>query len=542
MKHVRYRTSRVHIPLAMAALLSIFSMLVSPAIFAREAITQQLIDLYTTRPEIQTYLNSSLAAASAINPNLQTNPAQTLSAYLDFVDSASKLAPKEILNNPPDLIRDQILQSITYFYFLIDQPLEALEGKGLYKPALQYYPPFAKWTRDFATTWGAYLNTTASWSSTQLAQFQSDPLFRLNTGDYEASSNWNTFNRFFSRYLASPSKRPIASPNDDTVVVSPADSVPQGVWDIDDKGNIQVDGGLKVKNLRYFNIGDLLGPNTKQYASDFYGGRLTHTFLNVYDYHRYHFPVAGRILQAPEVVQQNVALEVTWNPTTGKYVPIDSTGWQFTQTRGIVVLQTDNYGKVALIPMGMAHVSSVNFESYVLPDVTRQKGDMLGTFLFGGSDYIILFEKAANFRITAPEQDTQYVAEIGSEGHQFNYPVTNYEHVLMGNAYGKMGPDSSAPPSVIFYLNALQTAGNNSELTVMGVSESGWNINPWPLWNDSISHIVVNEGYTLEVYEHANYGGAKLTIQGPRSFTQEELQAENFDNTLTSYKVFETPK
>ena len=85
-----------------------------------EKITNDLVTLYTNNPEIKTYLEESLAAAKAINPDTKTNPAQDLDAYLDFVDQASRLAPREILQNPPDLIRDQILQSICYFYFLVD--------------------------------------------------------------------------------------------------------------------------------------------------------------------------------------------------------------------------------------------------------------------------------------------------------------------------------------------------------------------------------------------------------------------------------------
>jgi hypothetical protein len=35
--------------------------------------------------------------------------------------------------------------------------------------------------------------------------------------------------------LVDPSKRPVAGADDDSIVVAPADSVPQGVWPIDAK-------------------------------------------------------------------------------------------------------------------------------------------------------------------------------------------------------------------------------------------------------------------------------------------------------------------
>jgi len=201
----------------------------------------------------------------------------------------------------------------------------------------------------------------------------------LQKGWYEPASNWKTFNEFFAKYLISSDARPIAAPDDTKVVVLPADSVPQGVWQIDESSNIQVSDGLKVKLTTYYSIADLLGRRKAGIKDAFANGILTHTFLNVNDYHRYHFAVGGTIIEK-NIISENVALEVAWNPEQGKYIPIDSTGWQFTQTRGYVIVDTGKYGLVALIPMGMAQVSSVNFEENVQVDSIHKKGDMLGKF------------------------------------------------------------------------------------------------------------------------------------------------------------------
>jgi phosphatidylserine decarboxylase len=75
-------------------------------------------------------------------------------------------------------------------------------------------------------------------------------------------------------------------------------------------------------------------------------------------------------------------------------------GWQNIETRGCVIIDTGKYGLVALLPIGMSQVSSVNFEKTVKVDNTVKKGDMLGYFLFGGSDYVLLFQSKVNFKLT----------------------------------------------------------------------------------------------------------------------------------------------
>ena len=395
-------------------------------------ITRELINLVGTNPEIRNILEASIAEAKKMNPDPKTNPVQSLSKYYDFIDRASELLPQEILKGPSGSVRDQMLQGICYFYFLVDQPLRELKGKGLYKNAIQYYSPFSPWLRNFANSWGMFLDTKESWNKEIYQQIYNDPKFSLQKGWYESPSNWKTFNEFFARYLKSSDARPIASPNDSSVVVLPADSVPQGVWAIDKNSNIGVNGGLKVKLVTYYSVKDLLGEDS-QYKDVFANGLFTHTFLNVNDYHRFHFAVGGTIKEK-KIISENVALEVTWNPEQGKYVPIDSTGWQFSQTRGYVIVDTGKYGLVALIPMGMAQVSSVIFEDDVQVGSTHKKGDMLGNFLFGGSDFIILLQERAMFEITTATED-KIVTKSGSDHGR---TVTTYKHVLMGEKYGVM--------------------------------------------------------------------------------------------------------
>ena len=257
-------------------------------------ITRELMNLVEKKPEIENMLEKSIAEARKVNPDPKTNPVQNLSDYYDFIDRASELMPQDVLERPSLLAKDQMLQGICFFYFLVDQPLPELENKGLFKNTLQYYRPFSTWLRSFARTWGAFLDTKESWNEKIYQEIYRDSRFGLQNGWYEPASNWKTFNQFFARYLKSPAMRPVASPADPSVVVSPADSVPQGVWAIDENSNISVDGGLKIKLATFYSIKGLLGKDSK-YKDAFANGVLTHTFLNVNDYHRYHFGVGGTI-------------------------------------------------------------------------------------------------------------------------------------------------------------------------------------------------------------------------------------------------------
>ncbi len=68
------------------------------------------------------------------------------------------------------------------------------------------------------------------------------------------------------------------------------------------------------------------------------------------------------------------------------------------QTRGLVVIDSP-VGLVAVLPMGMAQVSSIILTAE--EGVTLQKGEEISYFQFGGSDIVTVYERASNVEITA---------------------------------------------------------------------------------------------------------------------------------------------
>jgi phosphatidylserine decarboxylase len=218
--------------------------------------------------------------------------------------------------------------------------------------------------------------------------------------DYKA---YRTFNQFFARHLK-PGMRPIAGLLDNRMLVSPADSTFVGWWQISEESEIYVEENkLDVKGIQW-SIHELLEGSA--YADRFKGGIFTHSFLNTYDYHRWHTPVQGKVVEA-RVIQGQAYLDVRVQPAIvdGKEVRVlnalDGTGYQFVQTRGLIVIDSP-IGLVACLPMGMAQVSSVVITAE--EGVTLHKGEELGYFQFGGSDFVMVFERASNVQlITQPD-------------------------------------------------------------------------------------------------------------------------------------------
>lgn len=386
--------------------------------------TKELIDIVENNPEVRSMVIASIDKASQINPDKDTNPVQSLEEYYDFVSYTETAMPWTLITkdyNPE--IYDDTFQSLCYFYFLLDQPLTELEGKGYFNNSLQYADPIASWLVTFSKSWGKYLDTEDSWNEEYYQMALNDPAFGLQNDWYEDPSNWNTFNQFFARYLSSPDVRPVASPEDNSVVVSFADSEPQGVWAIDSNSFIVSNNDIPVKSASLKSVVNLIGEDS-DYKDGFANGTFTHSFLNVNDYHRYHFPMDGTVREVRIIQGSNPTGGKLWWDEDNKRYAFDpsSLGWQTLETRGCVILDTGDYGLVALLPIGMVAVGSVNFEEHIKPGVQVKKGDMLGNFAFGGSDFIMLFQDKVDFTLEAPKLE-------GSD---------SYKHILMGERLGKL--------------------------------------------------------------------------------------------------------
>jgi len=386
--------------------------------------TLELKRLVAADPEFKRLLVASIERAKQVNPDRITNPAQSLEEYYEFISWAERALPGNLLKQRADATLYQRLdQSLGYLYFICDQPLDELKGRGYFNNSLQYVEPFASWNRSFVRSWGTFLNSPESWSSDYLRLAQADPSFGLARGWYEDPSRWKTFNEFFARRLRATSQRPIAERPDNSVVVSPVDAIPQGLWAIDKNSRVIETQGVPVKTGTVQSVEQLIGDKSR-YKSAFAGGTFTHLFLDVGDYHHYHFPLGGTVKEVTVIPGSEVAGGyITWDLVNRRYAfDPSSIGWQSLETRGSLILDSEEFGLVALVPIGMSPVSSVNFDPALKEGVRVRKGDRLGHFLFGGSDFVMVFQPGFTLTLDSPRDDSG----------------RGYSHVLMGQQLGRL--------------------------------------------------------------------------------------------------------
>ena len=366
-------------------------------------------------------LNASLSAAKkaasngALNSQLFTilDWPTDLVSYINYLEEFKCWKPQQSSNpawQDADGNSQEVYDRLCHFYFLIDQKVGA-NGTTI----VQNIDGFKEWLVAFTDVWGSFLNTTDSFSEDILQTFiKYSPKYRIQDSMINGKPNdpngWNTFNEFFAREL-NPGLRPIASPQDNSVITAPADCTYRMQYHIDENSVIEE---ICIKKTHCFNSIPKLLEKSK-YANVFANGTFVHYFLGPYSYHRFHTPVAGMLEECYPVAGLTF-LEVNLKKDQFDAPDNAENGYQFTQARGILTIDTTkspygNVGIVAVIPVGMCQVSSVHMTA--IPGKTVNKGDEFGYFMFGGSDIILLFQDGFKPNIDDCKNYRYYGTDIG---------------------------------------------------------------------------------------------------------------------------------
>ena len=332
----------------------------------------------TKYPDLRALLEQRLQQASVENPHRETNPVRTMEDWCAYVDRFAHLMPWQTMDIGEDYsFFRRIDQNIGYFYFLLGD--------------LQYEPRVAQWLKEYNIAWGEWLSSIDSWKDEYYQLALADPLFELHADRYESPDNWHSWNDFFARKL----RKPVHSFTPSLVhsFIAPCD------------GAIL---SAPVKTATIENWLDLLGDSS--YREVFAGGETFHIVLDVFDYHRFHMPCDGTVLECQTIQGIHAGGgEIIWDEEQGRYryKQCGVTDFQMLETRGVLVIDTPAYGRIAIVPVGVQQVSSVQWTFDHTPStihhtpLTLRQGDELGKFLFGGSDVVLFFEPGRAPHISA---------------------------------------------------------------------------------------------------------------------------------------------
>ncbi|KAI5474290.1 phosphatidylserine decarboxylase [Pseudohyphozyma bogoriensis] len=186
-------------------------------------------------------------------------------------------------------------------------------------------------------------------------------------------SSYKTFNEFFYRKLKADA-RPIDSPDDPSIVTSPADCRAMFFNTVDEATKIWIKG-------RDFTIERLLGDNFKSKATNYKNGALAIFRLAPQDYHRYHSPIDG--VCGPQ------------SHISGKYYTVNPMAIRSSldiygeNVRLVMPIVNPELGEVMNVFVGAMLVGTINMT--VKEGDQIKHGDETGYFAFGGSTIVCLF-------------------------------------------------------------------------------------------------------------------------------------------------------
>lgn len=329
-----------------------------------------------------------------------------LGQYQAYLQGFSRWIPQE-----SDAIR--ISDRLSHFYWLIDQSADDDEAA-----LVQSSDVFRNWLTEYTRQWGTYLDTPESFNQELLQSFLDVPEYKLGDsmvgGAPNAPSGWLTFNQFFARQV-NGGLRPIAEPESNLVISSPADCRLEHRYDIDGDSNIPA---TTIKGTHtYGNIRQLL--EGSRYAESFAGGTYLHYVLQPFDYHRLHLPVGGLVKES-FVIQGKVVQRIDLADHKLTVKDSSMTGHEFWQTRGVVTIDTadsegGDIGIVALVPVGMWQVASVVLTA--VPGKRMAKGEEFGYFQFGGSETIVLLQDGLDVQVD-PDEGHRLVGSVAARCHR----------------------------------------------------------------------------------------------------------------------------
>ena len=254
--------------------------------------------------------------------------------------------------------------------------------------------------------WGRFLSSPASCAvlneDPQSGWFGRDAMRDMPRFDEEFVCNpkalhkgFRSWDDFFTREFR-VGIRPIASPDDDNVIVSPCEAAPYRIGT-----GVGRRDRFWIKGQRY-SLEHMLANDSL--ALEFVGGTVYQAYLSALSYHRWHAPVSGTVVKA--YLQPGTYYSETLAEAADPAGPSESQGYLAElAARGLIFIEADNtsIGLMCFMPIGMGDVSTCEIKVYEGQHVA--KGQEIGMFHFGGSTVCLLFRPGVDLEFDTHGQE-----------------------------------------------------------------------------------------------------------------------------------------
>lgn len=206
-----------------------------------------------------------------------------------------------------------------------------------------------------------------AWSTRKIPAFVKD--FNINMAEFEAQE-YRSFNEFFIRKFK-PGARTF------TTVPGHMPAFAEARYLAFESVSAQQE--LPIKGAHLY-LSELL--DSRAQAEIFLEGPAYIARLCPVDYHRFHFPDDGRVVESRVIPGRFHSVNPLAIERRGAIL--------FTNERQVSILETANFGRLAYIEVGAFGVGKI-VQTYTGSEF--QRGDEKGYFLFGGSTVILLGER-----------------------------------------------------------------------------------------------------------------------------------------------------
>ena len=249
--------------------------------------------------------------------------------------------------------------------------------------------------KNILNEWGKYLKSKDScyvlntdpntgWFGEEAMKMMPNFVEDFKCNPNESHYGFTSWDDFFTREFRD-GVRPVASPDDNSVVVNPCEAAPYRIAE-----NVKRHDTFWIKSQPYSL--DLMLANDPL-ADKFVGGTVYQAHQNSLSYHRWHSPVSGKVvkafLQDGTYYSESIAASFSHNRESQAYMSAVA-------TRAIFFIEADNpdIGLMVFLAIGMAEVSTC--EITVFEGEFVKKGQQIGMFHFGGSSHCLIFQPGVN--------------------------------------------------------------------------------------------------------------------------------------------------